>query len=363
MSAPQLTVDPEAGVLRPQGDWRIRSLDTLALPALPARDVWVIDGRGLHALDTTGAFFLLRQARTGGAQSVLGEMNASHRAVFELVAAQPAPYPPAVIARPSLLYALGMGVSKLWLHLCGISQFVGELADAFWRLGRQPGRFRVREFTVQLESVFVHAIPIAMAMMFLLGVVFAYLLGVQTQRFGANILVVDGLVAAILRELSPTIVAILIAGRSGAAMTAQLGTMKVNEEVDAISVLGLSPQMVLVMPRILALFVALPLLVFLGDIAGLLGGALIAHTQLGIEFSQFFDRLEGVLDLATLIVGLGKSLVFAAFIGVIACRMGLTVSRDARSVGMNTTSTVVQSIVAIIVLNALFAVAFVRLDI
>jgi phospholipid/cholesterol/gamma-HCH transport system permease protein len=154
------------------------------------------------------------------------------------------------------------------------------------------------------------------------------------------------------------IVAILIAGRSGAAMTAQLGTMKVNEEIDALAVLGLSPLAVLILPRIFALVLAMPLLVFAGDIAGLLGGMLVAKAQLGIEYTQFWDRLDSFLKMKTLLIGLGKAPVFAVFIGLIACRMGLAVTRDARSVGVNTTSTVVQSIVAVIILNALFAVVF-----
>jgi phospholipid/cholesterol/gamma-HCH transport system permease protein len=214
-----------------------------------------------------------------------------------------------------------------------------------------------------MEAIFVYAIPISMAMIFLMGLVFAYLMGVQAQKFGANIYVVDGVAAAVLRELSPVIVAILVAGRSGAAITAQLGTMKVNEEIDALSVLGLSPYAVLVLPRILALILALPMLVFMGDIAGLLGGMLVAKAQLGLEYSQYWDRLDGVLKMSTFLVGVGKAPVFAVFIGLIACRMGLSVARDARSVGLNTTSTVVQSIVAIIVLDAIFAIIFVELDI
>jgi phospholipid/cholesterol/gamma-HCH transport system permease protein len=190
----------------------------------------------------------------------------------------------------------------------------------------------------------------------LLGVVFAYLLGTQSQRYGANIFVVDGVAMAVLRELSPVIVAILVAGRTGAAITAELGTMKVTEEIDAIATLGLSPFHVLVLPRLLALLVAMPLLVFLGDVAGLAGGALIAVQQLDLSGAMYLDRLAQFVDLDMLTVGLNKAPVFALFIGLIACRMGLSVARDAQSVGRHTTSTVVQSLVAIIVLDAIFAV-------
>ncbi len=143
-------------------------------------------------------------------------------------------------------------------------------------------------------------------MLFLLGVVFAYLLGSQAQQYGANIFVVDGLLLAILREISPVIVAVLVAGRTGAAITAQIGTMKVTEEIDAITTLGLSPLAVLVIPRVLALLLALPLLVFIGDIAGILGGMLVTQEQLDISYHMFMDRVVDVLLLKTLLVGAGQ---------------------------------------------------------
>ena len=154
-----------------------------------------------------------------------------------------------------------------------------------------------------------------------------------------------------------------MAGRSGAAFTAQIGTMKVQEEIDAISTLGLSPLQVLVIPRLVAIMIALPLLVFVGDVMGILGGMTVAAWQLDISALTFIDRLHGVLPMSAFNVGMIKAPVFAAFIAMIGCRMGLLVARDARSVGINTTSTVVQSVVWVIILDALFAVVFERLDI
>jgi phospholipid/cholesterol/gamma-HCH transport system permease protein len=195
-----------------------------------------------------------------------------------------------------------------------------------------------------------------MLMTFLVGVVFAYLLGVQVQKFGANIFVVDGIALAVARELSPMLTAILIAGRSGAAFTAQLGAMKVTEEIDAISTLGLSPIQVLVLPRLIAIVIALPLLTFVGDVLGILGGAVVAATQLDVTYYTFFERLRVVLPLETVLFGMTKAPVFAAAIAFIACRNGFAVTRDARSVGAYTTTTVVQSLVAVILINAVFAV-------
>lgn len=354
-------------VVHAEGPWVLARIGKLpALSGIAAGAEVVLDGSAIESLDPSGAHMLMKRLREAGADpgrlQVRGLADRLQQ-VWTLVAehqpdSQRTPEP-----RRGLLRQLGLGTVMLGRHMQGFTNFVGRLAAEVYRLARGPGGFRYREFVAQMEAVFVYAIPISLAMIFLMGVVFAYLMGVQAQKFGANIYVVDGVAAAVLRELSPVIVAILVAGRSGAAITAQLGTMKVNEEIDALSVLGLSPYAVLVLPRVLALVLALPLLVFLGDAAGLLGGMMVAKAQLGLEFSQYWDRLDSVLKMSTFLVGVGKAPVFAVFIGLIACRMGLSVARDARSVGLNTTSTVVQSIVAIIVLNAIFAIIFVELDI
>ncbi len=354
-------------VVHAAGAWVLARIAGLpAMPPLPADGGVVLDASAVEALDPSGAYKLMSSLRAAGADlaqmEVRGLQPALHQ-VWKLVAAHPPGEAPDARAKSGVLFQLGLGAAMLGRHARGFIGFVGRLAAESYRLARGPGGFRYREFVAQMEAVFVYAVPITMAMIFLMGLVFAYLMGVQAQKFGANIYVVDGVAAAVLRELSPVIVAILVAGRSGAAITAQLGTMKVNEEIDALSVLGLSPYAVLVLPRILALFFALPLLVFLGDAAGLLGGMLVAKSQLGLEYSQYWDRLDSILQMSTFLVGMGKAPVFAVFIGLIACRMGLSVARDARSVGLNTTSTVVQSLVAIIVLDAVFAIIFVEFGI
>jgi phospholipid/cholesterol/gamma-HCH transport system permease protein len=356
--------DEVQGALIASGAWHADS--AAALPALAGKHVRILDGAGITQLDTNGAWQLLAAARphAGDPMPELRAFQPPHLAMLQLVArhtamtgVQPAP------RREGVLALVGRGSLAIWNDLVGLLDFIGRLFFELAALVRHPGRWRWHEFGAQVSAVFVGAIPIVVGMLFLLGVVFAYLLGSQAQQYGANIFVVDGLLLAILREISPVIVAVLVAGRTGAAITAQIGTMKVTEEIDAITTLGLSPLAVLVVPRVIALLIALPLLVFIGDIAGLLGGMLVTREQLDISSAMFMDRLADVILLKTLLVGLGKAPVFAIFIALIACRMGLTVTRDARSVGENTTSTVVQSLVAIIILNAIFAVMFVRLDI
>jgi phospholipid/cholesterol/gamma-HCH transport system permease protein len=246
-----------------------------------------------------------------------------------------------------LVQRVGAAAIGVWRLLKSHTGFVGALTVEVLGVVPRPRRFRLRETVSQFEAVGLDAIPIVALVTFLIGVVFAYLLGQQALRYGANIFVVDGVGLAMCRELSPLLAAIIVAGRSGAAFTAQIGTMKVQEEIDAIATLGLSPLQVLVIPRLVAITVALPLLVFVGDVSGIAGGMLVAAYQLDLPPQ----------------VGLVKAPVFAVFIAVIACRMGMLVARDARSVGVNTTSTVVQSVVSVIVLDAAFAVVFQHLGI
>ena len=361
---PRAHFDAAEGALIASGDWHAEA--AAALPDLAGRAVRALDGAGVTGLDTNGAWALLAAAcpEAGGPAPELRGFRPEHRALLELVvqhraATAPQPAPP----REGVFELTGRGFLVMWGHFVGLINFVGHLFLELAVLMSRPGRWRWREFGGQVRAVFVGAIPIVFAMLFLLGVVFAYLLGSQAQQYGASIFVVDGLLLAILREISPVIVAVLLAGRTGAAITAQIGTMKINEEIDAITTLGLSPLAVLVIPRVIALLIALPLLVFVGDVAGLIGGMLVTQQQLDISYAMFLDRVSDVLRLKTLVVGLGKAPVFAVFIALIACRMGLSVTRDARSVGEHTTSTVVQSLVAIILLNAVFAVMFVRLGI
>jgi len=367
----QLSSEADADVLYLQGSWRLDHAPAIAaavatLPLHPGR-ACVLDGSRLQELDTATGFVLFHHLDTLGfaAKSIGTRRMDEHHArllglVHERMRCSPVPAP---LSSPSAVQRVGRATLRMVRDLAAHNGFVGQTALELLALLKRPQLFRLREMVAQFENATIDAIPIVALVTFLIGVVFAYLLGVQAQRYGATIFVVDGVGLAVCRELSPILVAVIVAGRSGAAFTAQIGSMKVQEEIDAISTLGLSPIQVLVIPRLVALAAGLPMLVFVGDLAGIAGGMLISTAQLGISIPSFVNRLHGTLDLSAVVIGLAKAPVFAVFIAMIACRMGMSVSRDARSVGDHTTSTVVQSIVWVIVLDAVFAIVLQILDV
>jgi phospholipid/cholesterol/gamma-HCH transport system permease protein len=353
-------------VLYLKGVWRLANAaaiaDALGALRLRAGGRFVVDGAGVEALDTAAGFLLVRHlAQIGCTPATVSArgFDPRHRRLLALVYERMATPPAAGHSEHlGLVQRVGAATLDLGRLLRSHNAFVGAVALETLALVRRPRLFRLRETVAQFEAVCIDAIPIVALVNFLIGVVIAYVLGAQAQRYGANIFVADGIALAMCRELAPILASVLVAGRSGAAFTAQLGTMKVEEEIDAISTLGLSPIQVLVIPRLVALMVALPLLVFVGDLAGIAGGMMVGAWQLDIAPQVFIDRVHGILELRHFVIGLAKAPVFAAFIAIVACRMGLLVARDARSVGENTTSTVVQCIVWVIVLDAVFAVAF-----
>lgn len=213
-----------------------------------------------------------------------------------------------------------------------------------------------------LRTAGFDALPIVGLLSFLLGVVVAYQGADQLRQYGANIFVADLVGLSMLREFAPLITAIIVAGRSGSAYAAQIGTMAVTEEIDAMRTIGIEPQELLVLPKILALVIALPLLTVFADVMGVLGGMVMAKAQLGVGFGEFMDRFAKAVSITSYLVGIGKAPVFAAIIAMVGCFQGFRTRGGADSVGRQTTRSVVQSIFLVIVADALFSVAFSLLD-
>lgn len=362
---------PQACTLELSGVWRLRDIGRMehALRSLGIAEgsvVVSIDGAALEAIDTAAAMLLLRHLAGRGIPLdaiSLERFAPQHRRIVELVRARLPEIEPAPDgARRGALGRLGAAAASVGELIKGHVAFLGLTLTELGRVALRPSTLRTRELAAQFGQVCVDAIPVVALVTFLIGMIVAYLLGQQAAQFGANIYVVDGVALGMAREFSPLIVATIVAGRSGASFTAQLGTMRLTDEIDAIRVLGLSPQQVLVIPRVLALAMSLPLLVFVGNAAGSAGAMIVADLMLGITPQTFLERVHTALDARHYVIGLGKAPVFALFIAVIGCRMGMDASRDTRSIGVNTTSTVVQSIVVVILLDAIFAVILQELD-
>ena len=240
---------------------------------------------------------------------------------------------------------------------------IGFIARSVFEGARKPSALMARETIRQIDQAGVHAIPIVVLISFLMGLVMAYQGALQLEKFGATIFVVDLVSISVLREMGVLLTAIMVAGRSGSAFAASLGVMNLNEETDALRVMGLNPNQVLVMPRIIALVIALPLLTVLADLAGLAGGMLLSILVLDISATQFVVRVVSSADLQTFMVGFSKAPVFALLIGGIATLRGMQVKSSAEELGRLTTVAVVQSIFLIVFADGIFTLIFARLGI
>jgi phospholipid/cholesterol/gamma-HCH transport system permease protein len=249
------------------------------------------------------------------------------------------------------MHAYGQSISMLG-YLGRVTVETGEA------IAKPKHKFRIAAMFHQVEETGINALPIVGLLAFLIGVVLAYQGADQLKRFGAEIFTINLLGVGVLREIGGLITAIIVAGRSGSAFTAQIGTMRVNEEIDAMQTMGLNTVDTLVLPRIIGLVIALPLLTFYSDIMGLLGGAMMCYFQLGITIPAFLRQLNEAITVNTLLVGLIKAPVFAFVISLVGCYEGFQVERNAASVGMLTTRSVVEGIFLVIVLDAAFSIMF-----
>ncbi|OGT17029.1 MAG: hypothetical protein A3B69_02415, partial [Gammaproteobacteria bacterium RIFCSPHIGHO2_02_FULL_38_33] len=231
--------------------------------------------------------------------------------------------------------------------------FVGEIFYTALYLARHPRHIQWRLLGNVLQNAGFYALPITGLLSFLIGIVLAYQMGLQLRNYGANVFVVDLMALSVLREFAPMITAIIVAGRSGSAFTAQLGSMKINQEIDALSTMGIKPVERLVIPRLFALVVALPLLTVWADALGIFGGMIMANSILDIKFSYFIERFDAVVPMRWYVIGLVKTPVYALLIASIGCFQGLQVEHNADSVGSHTTRSVVQAIFMIITFDAL----------
>ena len=359
-------------VLAVGGRWDIASAGALdrelrALEAPAGASEAAIDLGLVKALDTTGAWLLRRTCdELSGKGLKVGYVHAkaAHEALLRDVrrteknAPIALPGPPKIV---EIVNRVGRTVFDLGAEARNLIGFFGMLIVKTAGVLARPARLPLTSMVYHMEQTGLNATPIVALVSFLIGVVMAYQGALQLQQFGAELFVVNLLGVSVLRELGILITAIVIAGRSGSAFTAQIGTMKVNQEVDAMETIGIDPIERLVLPRVLALMITLPMLAFMSDIVALVGGALMSYFVLDISVGQFMAQLLSAVDISHLWVGLIKAPVFAFTIAMCGCYEGLKVVGSAESVGRQTTKSVVESIFLVIVLDALFSILFANL--
>ncbi|MFZ0193725.1 MAG: ABC transporter permease [Pseudolabrys sp.] len=315
-------------------------------------------------LDTYGAWLLERTLRNWtnqGREARLVGLREDYRGLFEKVHAGTqalSPPPPKRNSIIATLESVGMTMTSVGSDLVMLAQMIGSLMVAVARVIRRPTSFRFTSMVHQLERVGWRAVPIVLLITVLIGAILAQQGIFHFRKFGADIYVIDMVGVLVLREIGVLIVCIMVAGRSGSSYTAELGAMRMREEVDALRTMGFDPVEVLILPRIVALIIAVPALTFLGSMAALYGGGLVSWLYGGIQPEVFLSRLREAVTSTTFEVGMIKAPFMALVIGVVACVEGLQVQGSAESLGEKTTNSVVKSIFLVIVLDGVFAMFF-----
>jgi phospholipid/cholesterol/gamma-HCH transport system permease protein len=335
-----------------------------SLKSWPQRgDSSTLDVSGVAQLDTPGALFLSALRDLG---VTLTGVRSEHQALFDLIAALELKPLPAAHPLPrwrQTVTALAKRAHDLGHEAASFITFVGRVASWIADAVIHPTTLRPSSISRHIREAGIQALPIIGLMAVMIAIVIGYQGVAQLRKYGGEDLTINLVAVSVLREMGVLITSIMVAGRSGSAYTAEIGVMKTRDEVDALTVMGLEPMQMLVVPRVIALVLTLPVLTFFADIMGLLGGAAISQVLLHMSPVQYLSRLPQVVSLSDLMVGLFKAPVFAFCISAIACMHGLRVSGSAESVGRETTRSVVKSIFLVLVLDALFSILFERLDV
>ncbi|MDN4545326.1 MULTISPECIES: ABC transporter permease [unclassified Pseudomonas] len=360
--------------LRVTGDWTLAHYADLKQLSEKLRGQYdtdtQIDLNGLGTLDTAGASLLvelLGSERIGrSAQHPDCTLSSADRALLQTVYCSLTDFcvpvkEPEISVSIQLLTRIGRAVDTVWQDTLQLLGFVGLIIETIARGLFRPKCWRITPMVSHIEQTGLDAAPIVALLTFLVGAVVAFLGATVLATFGASVFTVDLVGFAFLREFGVLLTAILMAGRTASSFTAQIGSMKANEEIDAIRTLGLDPMELLVVPRVLALLVALPMLTFLAMISGIIGGAVVCAVSLDISPAMFLSLLQSDIGVQHFLVGMVKAPLFAFLIAAIGCLEGFKVSGSAESVGAHTTSSVVQSIFVVIVLDAVAALFFMEM--
>jgi phospholipid/cholesterol/gamma-HCH transport system permease protein len=347
-------------------NWDIASLPTIQTLlksfAFPSAGAIAFNGQAIAKMDTAGAWLLASldiALKQKGINVHYQQFDEKHTALIGIVSAhiQSGMEPP-TIPKMNSVAKVGAWAVDCSLGLKRYLNFIGLLSSEGARIFSSWRQLRIGAYVTVIFRTGWQAMPIIALLSFMIGIVITYQMGLQLKTYGANIFIVDLLGLSVLREFGPLITAIMVAGRTGSAFTAQLGMMKLNQEIDALDTIGVTPSSLLLLPRMIGLVIALPLVTMWADIFGVMGGMVMSNTMLGITWYDFLHRFPTVIPLRALLTGLGKTPIFALVISSIGCYQGMQVKGSADSVGLNTTRSVVLSIFFIIVADAIFSVLF-----
>lgn len=358
----QMIVEEDGPCIKLTGSYTLAALDqqlrkvSTKLTRFAAQSDLHWDLTGIQQMDHAGAVLIWRAWGMHRPAYLLIRPE-QERLFAHLEKARPAPKP----VRRDILWpvlTLGRRYFLFWDHLTGIIMLLGQVLLNVFYLIRHPNQIPLREISANLFRTGAQALSITALVGFLIGIVLSYLSSEQLHTFGADVFIVNILGMSIIRELGPMLAAILVAGRSGSSMTAQLGVMRVTEELDALTVMGIPHSLRLVLPKIIGLGIAMPLVVLWTSAIALLGGILAADLQIGLKFQYALSSLPDAVPVANLWIGMGKGVVCGMTIALIACHFGLRIKPDTESLGEGTTNSVVTSITAVIIIDAIFAIIF-----
>ncbi|QMT60813.1 ABC transporter permease [Legionella sp. PC997] len=367
----QITFDKELARVHCTGHWSVLRIGNLLSQfqeqELPKKQKVIINGESISGFDSAGALTLIKcidLLEQRGNQVQLSDFSETQQQLIDLIKSKkdvldyhiPAP------DKKNLLYQLGKESENKFRQADGFVALIGDLATKLFEAFGNWRRFQLPSIIANVHATGVTALPILALLSFLIGVVLAYQMGLQLQTYGANSFIAYLSGMAIFREFAPLITAIIVAGRTSSAFTAQIGSMKLNEEVDALLTMGLSPTELLVLPKVIGLLLAFPLLIFWSDVFSILGAMIMANNMLGITFIDFLQRLKDSVGLSQLNLGLYKAPAFAMLIALVGCFQGFRVEAGTeKNIGSQTTKSVVQALFLIIIADAIYSVIYSRM--
>lgn len=374
MEAAHIIFDKHTATIYCQGEWTLRNalkLQKLLLSFENQQEIPLavsnqltlkINGKAIEKIDSLGALLFqqwIKHLAKENQKIVLEDFKSEHETLIAMLDKQVdseliAPHP----SSPNILARFGKITIVSILNFLSFLNFIGELTFIGFHLLREPKRIQWRAWLKTIETAGFEALPIIALLSCLIGVVLTYQMGLQLRNYGANIYIVDLLGLSIFREFAPLMTAVIIAGRTGSAFTAQIGTMQIREEIDALRTMGITPHELLILPKILALFITVPLLTVWSDMFGVLGGMIMAKGMLKIQYYDFLHRFQQAVSLRSFTTGILKAPIFGLIISSIGCFQGMHVNGSAVSIGRQTTISVVQSIFFIIVADAIFSIIF-----